>query len=517
MENLELPKGWIETTLEKITETSSGGTPNRKNPEYFNGSIRWVKSGELNQEVIYDTEEKITDLGLKNSSAKIFPKDTLLIALYGTTVGKLAFLGEEAATNQAVCGITVDKLIEKKYIYYFLQLYRDELLNKRVGSAQPNISQQIVNQTPIPLAPFAEQTRIVAEIETVLTWVSEAQEEMDKIPALLRAFRQKVLAMAVSGDLTKDFRENTEGGEKADELLEYIVVKRRERYKNQCDLAEQEGRKKPRKIYLEDIPKIDKVFLDIDLPKNWALTNIHFLAHVTKLAGFEYTDYFKNLQNEGEVALIRAQNVHMGEFIDDNILYIDKATSNILERSKIHGREILMVFIGAGTGNVCMSPSYGDWHLAPNVAKIDVDETNPKFLNFYLQSPFGRDNIGRFIKATAQPSLSMETIREVEVPIPPLAEQDEIVKRVEALLDWIDSVEAAYTEGVSQLKMLPQSLLHKAFSGQLVPQDPTDEPASVLLERIQAEKKRQAEATKKDKKVKSPLKKIKAQAQMITH
>src|SRR5690606_20534806 len=100
-----IKEDWIECTLGEVFKTTSGGTPSRRNANYYNGSIPWVKSGELDKGIINETEEKISKEALKNSSAKIFPKGTLLIALYGATIGKLSFLGIEASTNQAICGI----------------------------------------------------------------------------------------------------------------------------------------------------------------------------------------------------------------------------------------------------------------------------------------------------------------------------------------------------------------------------------------------------------------------------
>ena len=100
-----LPENWEVKKLGDVCFTTSGGTPSRKNSSYYGGTIPWVKSGELDKGLILDTEEKITEEAIRNSSAKVFPKGTLLIALYGATIGKLAFLGIDAATNQAICGI----------------------------------------------------------------------------------------------------------------------------------------------------------------------------------------------------------------------------------------------------------------------------------------------------------------------------------------------------------------------------------------------------------------------------
>lgn len=135
---------WIREPLSDICDTTSGGTPSRKAQEYYqNGTIPWVKSGELENNIILDTEEYITEEALANSSAKIFPAGTLLIALYGATIGKLAFLGIPAATNQAVCAIFENKKVSLKYLYYYLLFKRSDLVKQGIGGAQPNISQAI--------------------------------------------------------------------------------------------------------------------------------------------------------------------------------------------------------------------------------------------------------------------------------------------------------------------------------------------------------------------------------------
>jgi type I restriction enzyme S subunit len=149
----QLPKDWKWVKLGEVCFTTSGGTPSRKESNYFNGNIPWVKSGELGNGLITDTEEKISEEAVKNSSAKIFPKGTLLIALYGATIGKLAFLGVDAATNQAICGIYKNKNIDSYYLYNYLFYKKQKLVNQGIGGAQPNISQTILKTLTFPFLP----------------------------------------------------------------------------------------------------------------------------------------------------------------------------------------------------------------------------------------------------------------------------------------------------------------------------------------------------------------------------
>lgn len=185
---------WKYEPLGKIAKTTSGGTPNKKNKEYYGGTIPWVRSGELNNGTIYDSEIKITQEGLNNSSAKVFPQGTLLIALYGATIGKLSFLGIPAATNQAICAIFENEKVILNYLYYFLLFKRPELLMQGIGGAQPNISQTILKKLIVPYpVSKAEQEKIVTQIEESLSQLDSAVETLKKTKQQLEVYRQAVL------------------------------------------------------------------------------------------------------------------------------------------------------------------------------------------------------------------------------------------------------------------------------------------------------------------------------------
>jgi type I restriction enzyme S subunit len=167
---MTLPNGWVWTTIGEVSTTTSGGTPSRKRPDFYDGDIPWIKSGELNDDIVSTVKEFITRHGLENSNAKIFARGTALVALYGATVGKTGILGIDAATNQAVCAIfPLQNTFISKYLQYWLRSQRQTLIGMSWGGAQPNISQAIIRSFPFPLAPLAEQHRIVAEIEKQFT------------------------------------------------------------------------------------------------------------------------------------------------------------------------------------------------------------------------------------------------------------------------------------------------------------------------------------------------------------
>jgi type I restriction enzyme, S subunit len=177
-----LPFGWEWSRLGDLCETTSGGTPSRRNPAYYGGSIAWVKSGELPDGIVTRVEEYITEEAVRDSNAKIFPVGTLLIAMYGATVGKLGILGMDAATNQAVCAIFPPTQLDRDYLFWFLKSIRPELVSASFGGAQPNISQSIVRGVEIPV-PYSgdpirsleTQSRIVARIEALFIELREAR------------------------------------------------------------------------------------------------------------------------------------------------------------------------------------------------------------------------------------------------------------------------------------------------------------------------------------------------------
>jgi type I restriction enzyme, S subunit len=222
-----LPSSWKIIRLGDICKTTSGGTPSRTREDYYGGTIPWVKSGELCDGIVSEIGESITDEGLKNSSAKVFTKGSLLIALYGATVGKLGILSRDASTNQAVCGIFPSEAIETKYLFWYLRSIRSELIDKGQGGAQPNISQGIVKDIQIPLAPLKDQQQIIAEIEKQFSRLDEAIASLKRIQANLKRYKAAVLKAAVEGKLTEQWRKDHPDVEPANQLLKRILAERR--------------------------------------------------------------------------------------------------------------------------------------------------------------------------------------------------------------------------------------------------------------------------------------------------
>ena len=161
----EIPENWKWVRLGEIGDWGSGSTPDRTNPTFYNGNVIWIKTGELNNSIVYDSEEKISDEALRKGSFKINKVGDVMIAMYGATIGKLGIAGKEMVTNQACCGCTLYGGINNKYLFYYLMANKDRFIKMGAGGAQPNISRTKIIAYPFPLPPLSEQLRIVTKLE----------------------------------------------------------------------------------------------------------------------------------------------------------------------------------------------------------------------------------------------------------------------------------------------------------------------------------------------------------------
>ena len=239
--------------------------------------------------------------------------------------------------------------------------------------------------------------------------------------------------------------------------------------------------------------------LPLSIPNSWAWCKINNIAFVTKLAGFEYTEHIAgNLQTSG-VPLFKGKNVQNGKIIYDFEAYIPELLSDELERSQITKKCLLTPYVGT-IGNIGIHNREGKFHLGSNVGKIEI--LNPinktylkeEYLHYYLLSTYGYDELTKHKKATAQESISIDAIRDVYVAVPPTEEQNRICSKIDHVLPFVERYDVMRSKhdklNLYIFEVLRKSILQEAIQGHIVPQNSSDEPASILLQRIKEEKLR---------------------------
>jgi len=444
-----LPSRWKLVRLGDVAKTTSGGTPRRDKPQFYGGNIPWVKSGELGDSVVYETSETITEEAIKSSNAKIFPKGTLCIALYGATVGKLGILGIDAATNQAVCAIFPPEGLDNRFLYRFFESKRRELVEQGKGGAQPNISQGIIRDTMIPLPPLPEQRRLVAEIEKQFSRLEEGVSALKRVQANLKRYRAAVLKAACEGKLVenevKSQKLKGKSVETGEQLLKRILEARRKNWN---------GRGKYKEPVAPDTSKQPK------LPEGWTWARIGQLFECIvpnrdKPRTFTGEIPWITLPDFSEATMIRTGSRKIG---------LSKA-----EVEEYNARVI-------PSGSVVMS-CIGRFGLA---AKIAQDSVVNQQLHAFVIPPFlpaeyfvyalraGKNYMESIATSTTIAYLNKDNCNSVPIPLPPLAEQKRIVEEVERRLSVVEELESQVTTNLQRSTRLRQSILQKAFEGELV-------------------------------------------------
>ncbi len=494
MEN-NLPENWKLIPISKLRLTLFKGVNVALKSN--SGKYLFIPSGANFPDGIKIQKAKwISDNELKKiPKEKLLQKGDILFNSGGVgTLGRSSYYSND--NKPTVCDSFIivirDELKQtnmKHLFYWFQSAKADELIkaNTKGTTGITSIKSSDLESFEISLPPFAEQHRIVAKLDAVMQKVESNKLRLDKIPKLLKRFRQSVLAAAVSGKLTEDWREKNPNIESAAELIQRIEIKRT---KTNLKLT---------KTFLNDY------YYEVELPVNWKQCRIGQIHD-------DLTDYHANgsyeilkknveLINHSDFAMmIRATNFEKNNF-DTLMLYINEHSYNFLKKSKLFGGEIIIGKIG-NAGKIYYMPKLNrPCSLAMNLfaLKFNLEFIEGKFIYYYLSSMYGEMDIKNYIKGVGNITIDKISIRSLLINLPPLEEQKEIVRRVEQLFAFADKIEARYTKAKAMLDKLPQSILAKAFRGELVPQNPNDEPASVLLARIKAEKDKLAKEKKEKK------------------
>ncbi|MGW2087441.1 restriction endonuclease subunit S [Streptomyces sp. NPDC001880] len=454
MSEKELPAGWAITTLDQVAAWGSGGTPKAGTSAYYGGDIPWTVIGDLMDGPLSETKSTITEAGLANSSAKWVPEGAVLVAMYGS-IGKLGVARRRLTTNQAIAFAIPDgRLMDAKFLFWYLRSQRAALLRAGKGGTQQNISQTVLRAWPVLVPPFAEQHRIVEALEGHLS-------RLDAAEALVGRVAERVVHLHASvTDIT----------------LQHAIPGGAEGAPPLPPAGSDDGA----------LPT---------LPSNWHWERLGDLAEV--VGGVTKDQKKQSDPQVPEVPYLRVANVQRGKLDLDHVTHI-RVSAKKAEQLKLLPGDVLLN--EGGDRNKLGRGWIWDGQIENAIhqnhvfrARIRDGRLHPKLLSWHA------NRSGKWFEVNGKQSvnlasISLSKIKKFPVPVPPPEVQEQILERIEGQVSLIENAEVLTAQALSRAATLRRAILNRAFTGALVPQDPADEPASALLARIQAERAAQPKA-----------------------
>jgi type I restriction enzyme S subunit len=399
--------------LNDVADTTSGGTPSRRVSSYYGGDIPWIKSGELNDGVIEQAEEFITEEGLKNSSTKIYPKGTLVIALYGATVGKTGILGIDAASNQAVCAVTPKTSeVSTNFLFWFLRYKRQDFLNISFGGAQPNISQKLLRETYLLIPDLKIQNRICEFFEVIeRRQKGEKYLDLPGLPSPLEEQRRIVV--------------------RVEELVGKIEEVRSLR---QQSLNEAE-------VLIKSA--LTSTFEKQSRKQGW---EPQLLNQVTEIARGKFAHRPRNEPRfyGGDIPFIQ-----IGDISNSN-RYIQQYSQTLnqdgLSISRMFPKGTVVIAITGATIGVTGILTF-DSCFPDSIVGIAAqkDDTIPEFIYWSLE--YVKKVALAEAKQTTQPNINLKNLNKLKIPVPPIAEQHRIVAYLDNLQAKVDEMKRCREQG----------------------------------------------------------------------
>ena len=411
----DIPDSWEWVRLNDVGVWAAGATPSRRHPEYYGGNIPWLKTGDLNDGVVNETTEKITELGVKNSSVKVNKPGNVLIAMYGATIGKLGIVGsQELVTNQACCGCSLFDGVYNWYLFYYLLSSRKRLIDLGSGGAQPNISKNKIEKFTFPLPPLSEQSRIAAKIAQLFALLRKVESSTKQYAKLQTLLKSKVLDLAMRGKLVKQ----DPNDEPASVLLEKIKAEK-------AELVKEKKIKKSKPL-----PPITDEEKPFDIPDSWEWVRLGDIlkpeVHQKPQQNFTYIDIASVDNTINKIT---------------NPTKVDVSKDKIASRARqlLNSNDVLFSVVRPYLKNIAMVPntpeckvgSTGFYVLKP-FSLIDK-----KYIFYLVLSNYVIQNMTKKMKGDNSPSIRKGDLQNLVVPLPPTLMQTRIVKRIEKIYSYV--------------------------------------------------------------------------------
>lgn len=485
--------------MAEVTEVVGGGTPSTNDPNNFDGSIPWITPADLSgysRKTISVGARFISEQGFKASGARWLPQGAVLFSSRAP-IGYVAIASRPVTTNQGFKSFVPARGLDRNYLYYWLTSAKQHAEALASGTTFQEISGAKAALIPLPLAPMPEQTRIVVKLEELLSDLDAGIAELKAAQKKLAQYRQSLLKAAMEGALTAEWRAKHQPTETGAQLLDRILTERRARWEARQLAKFKEQGKTPPKDWQEKYP--DPVQPDItslpELPEGWVWASVEQLSESvrnglsktpnTELRGFPIFKINAVRPMAVNFSAIKHIEIDVSEAADYWVEAGDVLATRYNGSVDLLGVFAMVKAVPAPTLHpdklIRMKPvtgaQLGAWmEVCGNVGT-------------------SRQHLVSRVKTTAgQTGISGEDLKKTPVPLAPVSEQEIALAVLDERLNAIKQLEVPIELGLKQSTAQRQNILQAAFSGQLVPQDPNDEPASVLLEHIRAERLERASA-----------------------
>jgi type I restriction enzyme, S subunit len=468
-----LPPSWITTTLSEVTREITQGEPTH-DEEFF-----YIDIASVNRETKQiSSPQKLLGKEAPSRARKKVHAGDVLVSMTRPNLNAVALVPKELDGQIASTGFDVLRAasIDPRWIFYLVRTtaFIDQMSSLVQGALYPAIRAKDVREYQIPLAPLEEQKRIADKLDAVLARVDACLDHLDRIPAILKRFRQSVLSAAVSGQLTEEWRKthSIPDGEAGLQV-------------------ERQTHKKTGRLKVRGQPiRMDKDYL-YELPPSWSWVLNHQLAvdESNAICAGPFGTIFKakDFRTSG-VPIIFLRHIGEGKYLRHKPGFMDEAVWRELHQPyTVFGGELLVTKLGDPPGAACLYPKkIGAAMVTPDVIKMSVDEqvAIPEYLMHFFNSLPSKKITESICFGVTRLRIDLSLFKTFPIALPPIKEQTEIIRRVESLFAYADRLEARYTTARAQVEKLTPALLAKAFRGELAPQDPNDEPASELLKRL---------------------------------
>lgn len=464
----DLPKGWVETQLNDLVRLCSQKISPASAPDSIYIGLEDV---EPHSSRIIKYSKAIN---YKSSSA-CFAKGDILYNRLRPYLNKVLIAPQSGIASAEFLILRTEIGVSQRFVLRWIM--SGEFLNFTAGldkGDRPRVDYEQIGTFPIKLPPTAEQQRIVAKIDALFARSSRAREALAAIPALIDRYRQAVLAAAFRGDLTADWRASN-SMQDADRHLDNVLQERRTRWQ-----AKQSASR--RKAYPQ--PEQAENFPEIDLPEGWTWASVDQLT-----TEMQYGTSSKTNEDASGIPVLRMGNIFRGELQVENLKYLpadhnEFPTLLLDEGDILFNRTNSPELVGKAAVFKGQLPRAS---FASYLIRLKTIGVLPRLLSAYINSPYGRSWIASVVsQQVGQANVNGTKLSRLAVPLMPYEEQVVLDRRISATLTSIDAMEREMFRASALIDRLDQSILDKAFSGRLVPQDPADEPAAQLLERIRA-------------------------------